>query len=147
MNQKGFTLVELLGVIIILGIISMIAIGSITSIFGQSHEKAYEAAESSMRDAATNLLTDCNSGFGDASLCTKYAIPKVNESIKIPLADLISGAYLNEVEDPTSDGNYCDTNASYVIVKQNTQANSYNFDLSYQACLSCAPYQTEGCSF
>lgn len=147
MNQKGFTLVELLGVIIILGIISMIAIGSITSTLGQAHDKAYEAGESGMRDSAANLLTDCNSGFGDVNLCTKYSIPKANQSIKITLADLISGNYMNEVEDPTNNVKYCDKNASYVIVKQNTQSNSYNFDLSYQACLSCSSYKTEGCSF
>lgn len=39
-NEKGFTLIELLAVIIILAIIALIAVPTITSIIGDSREKA-----------------------------------------------------------------------------------------------------------
>ena len=42
-NQKGFTLVELLAVIVILGIIAAIAIPSIGNIIDNSKEDAHEA--------------------------------------------------------------------------------------------------------
>ena len=58
MNKKGFTLVELLAVIIIIGIISGIAIGGTSIYMNKTREKAYEAMELTLFNGAQNYIID-----------------------------------------------------------------------------------------
>ncbi|MCI3922540.1 prepilin-type N-terminal cleavage/methylation domain-containing protein [Paenibacillus sp. TRM 82003] len=57
-NQKGFTLVELLAVIVILGIIAMIAVPAIGNIIEKSREDALEQSILMVRDSAEAYFLD-----------------------------------------------------------------------------------------
>lgn len=58
MNKKGFTLTELLGVIVVLAVIVGIAMTSATSIMNKSKVKLYEEMENNLKDVAITYYLD-----------------------------------------------------------------------------------------
>ena len=58
MKRKGFTLVEVLAVIIVLGILALIASPIISGIIRQSREKSYDQQLSEIYDAAEIYLME-----------------------------------------------------------------------------------------
>lgn len=81
--KKGFTLVELLAVIILLGIISMIAVPLINDQIQLSREKAYEQNVVSIEEAARRYGTTNMLGYS-------------TEEQKLSLTTLISAGLLDE---------------------------------------------------
>ncbi|MFF2090423.1 prepilin-type N-terminal cleavage/methylation domain-containing protein [Paenibacillus sp. NPDC058174] len=59
-NEKGLTLIELLAVLVIVGIIAAIAIPAIGGTIAKSKEKADEATEAMITDAALRYVIDLN---------------------------------------------------------------------------------------
>ena len=57
-SRKGFTLVELIGVIILIGIITLIAIPSVDYIINKTKDNAYEATVKTLMDGLRNWTTD-----------------------------------------------------------------------------------------
>lgn len=57
MNKKGFTLVELLAVIVVLGIITGITVISVNSFYGKTKEKTEDVFISTITDALDMYLT------------------------------------------------------------------------------------------
>ncbi len=55
--KKGFTLVELLGVIVILGLIAMIAIPTINSALNDSRQRAYDEQVDTIEDTARTYMS------------------------------------------------------------------------------------------
>ena len=55
--KKGFTLVELLGVIVILGLIAMIAIPTINSSLNSSRDKAYDEQDRTIEETARTYMS------------------------------------------------------------------------------------------
>ena len=55
--KRGFTLVELLGVIVILGLIAMIAIPTINSALNSSRERAYNEQINTIEDTARTYMS------------------------------------------------------------------------------------------
>ncbi len=53
-NKKGFTLVELLAVVVILGLIILVTIPAVNRFILNSKEKAFSFAQESMETAAKN---------------------------------------------------------------------------------------------
>ena len=100
MKEKGFTLVELLGVIIILSIIMLIAIPNVASMVERSKRDTY------MADAKKLVsLTEYEIKKGNVSR------PATGELVKVTLGDLST----TDVE-KDSDGNAYDLNDSYVAL-------------------------------
>ena len=57
-NKKGFTLVELLAVILLLGIIVSISIFTITSSIKKAREKSYQVTIKNIESQASNYLAE-----------------------------------------------------------------------------------------
>ncbi|WP_226036528.1 competence type IV pilus major pilin ComGC [Aquibacillus saliphilus] len=89
-NAKGFTLVELLAVIVILGIIVAIAVPAIGNIIDNAETKADEAQVELILDAAR--LADANDDFGDNDTDSEMSV-----------SELVSNGYLTENATSTSD--------------------------------------------
>ncbi len=121
-NNKGFSLVELLAVIVVLGILITVATFTYQSILNNSKNKVYKEYEITMKDAAMMFVI-------------KNGVPS---SSKITMSDLINNQYLDKFVDP-EDAKDCPD--SYVTVI----ANSNYSDISYNACLICNSYKTENC--
>ena len=135
MNKKGFTMVELMAVIIILGILMSLAYMGVSQYLRRARNATYEDFEENIRTGATNYLID-HTGY----------IPEVGESIVIDVSKLICEGYVEELQDPHSPtkGGTCNLN-SYAIVTREEDTSS-NMMITYEACLSCSEYKSEACS-
>lgn len=80
MNNKAFTLIELLAVIVILGILSTIATLSIVSSINTSKQKAYDAQVKTIEEATARYYAD-------------YALSDEDE---VKISTLVSNGYLNK---------------------------------------------------
>lgn len=62
-NNRGFTLIEMLGTIVLLGILGTVAIVAVTKYLTQSKDKAYRMMSQSVYEAAMNCATEGNCFF------------------------------------------------------------------------------------
>lgn len=113
-KKNGFTLVEVLAVIAILGIIIAIASVSVTSILNREKGKLVDQMEADLKDAAVAyaisekiILRNCPTNFNPENLTSAnsscYREVTVNDIIK-------SGIF-------TDDNNYCNRNTKVVVYK------------------------------
>jgi len=121
MNKKGFTLVELLSVIVILGIIAGVAITSYNAIIERTRTKSYKNYEQSMKSSATMYIID--NGYKN----------------QITLNELLSSNKIDEFNNPKSNDKCL---SSYVLVNKDFNDSS---NLTYKVCLICPEYKSGGC--
>ena len=124
-NSKGFTLVELLAVIVILGIIAGIAVPSIGGIIDNTKKDAHVANARQMIEAARMAYA----GGLDLDDVSKLAgASSGDEGYK--LETLISNGYLEEFNDPDQDtATGYKTAASYVLVEENATTGNLTFSV------------------
>ncbi len=133
-NRKGFTLVELLAVIVILGILTLITVPIVSNYISDSRQKTYTAHEKTMEEAAKSLTVECING---KEVCD---LPQEGQSNTILLSELIDKNFSQRLQNPQGSG-YCNENLSYVTI-----SNVGNSDYKYEACLYCGNYATESTS-
>ena len=143
-KKRGFTMVELLGVITILGIISLICIPSVSNLLKKAGNSYYEGIEKNTKSAGIDYYTDNKnllpSSNGETSIVYVGDTTKSKDS-------LVGLSYIDKVVDKNNKtcnyytletSNWKNKKFSYVIViKEN---NKYK----YTSCLSCSEeYQSE----
>jgi len=121
-NIKGFTLVELLAVIAILGVIITISVVSVSGTINRSTDSGYKIIEDQMVEAAKQYVAE---NFGSI----------VNDSV-VNLNTLINGGYLKDVKDPANKNDTCDYTNSKITVT--ISGNKY----TYTPYLVCESYTT-----
>ena len=115
MNKKGFTLVELLAVIVILGLLMAIAIPSVTKYITQSRKKTLISSIDAYITAVTTAVNDNQfNALSDESTC--YYIPVNDDNSKSCVALEKGGT------DPF--GHWVD---AYVIVNYDSTKYSYDY--------------------
>lgn len=129
MKNKGFTLTELIGVIVLLGIIALIAVPIINSTITSSKLKAY--------NAQVQMLEDAGKKWGVEN--TKF-LPSDNNSCNISVAELIIQGYIEDdkIIDPrdstemngTIEVSYIDTSKTYYYDYKE------NADISIPNCIN-----------
>ena len=141
MNNKGFTMVELLAVVALICVLSGTALLAVTRYVSSAQKKTYKNYESNLKGGAVNYLTTHTEL---ASLSTQ----------KIYATDLIQEGYLEDIEDPVKKGMKCNTSDktkdSYIIVeakRKNEDDNNFDYNLTftYKVCLICDSYKSSGC--
>lgn len=121
MNKKGFTLVEILSVIVILAIIFAVGGVSYNAIIERTRIKSYKNYEQSLKSSAMMYVID--NGY----------------QARIELNDLLTSNKIDYFNNPKSNDRCL---GSYVLV---SKYNNDSSDLSYQVCLICPEYRSDGC--
>ena len=128
-NNKGFSLVELLAAIVIMGILTGVGIVSVTYLINKTEKEYYKAQESEIIMAAKSYTQD-NRSF----------LPKrVGQKNQVYLKTLQDKKYIGEVIDRNK--KICDPDQSYVQVYRYSK-NNY----SYVVNLVCDGYASEDSS-
>lgn len=122
LNQKGFTLVELLAVLVILIAIMGIAIPSISSSLERTKSKQNESRYKILESAAEQYITDNKNKV--------YTNLGSNESCCFQIKNLSN--YLSDDEMEDADGN--DLSNYYIIF---TKPNSYEYSTTNNGLNSC----------
>ena len=131
LNNKGFSIIEVLAVIIIIGVIATIAAPSVQKYIGGSKLTTFIAYEDSMEDAAKNAVLDC---IGNNSY--KCELPGKGETNEISLSYLIEEGFIDEFKPPK--GGNCDLKKSFVRVE-----NRGNLNYKFKVCLYCDEYTSD----
>ena len=123
MNNKGFTLVELLAVLVILSAIMWIAIPSISSSMERAKKKQNDVHQKVLIAAAEMYVAD-----------HRYAIMKQNgDSCFIDVSSLLEGNYISGDSAVDTDGN----NINGVVV-YTKNSNSYEYmNADYSSINAC----------
>ena len=124
--KKGFTLIEMLAVIIVLGVMIAIFIPNVVKVVRENNLKVYKIKEKKMIKAAEEY-SEFDKGFNPPGEGASY----------ITINQLVSGNYMNKVLDSDS-SNEC---SGYVKVTDN-KVHGYD----YEACLICDEYRSNNCS-
>ena len=121
--MKGFTLVELLGIIMILGVVALICFPKVNSMIKQSKQDAYDAQVKNIVDSARSWAVDNNS-----------RLPQINSSseLRISVLDLINEGYIkdaknNKLVNPLDETKTMD---GCVIIKYVNEYNQYSYEYS-----------------
>lgn len=153
-TNKGFTLVELIAVIAIIGILSGIAVGAVSKYQIKARNETYKNYEDNLNSATKNYL-----------LYNTGEIPGEGLSKDINSDNLIQENYLDEMVDPVNNKKKCRatvkvTNKPPVKVTNKPpdnddnsdddnskiqSSNTTNIDLDFKVCLVCENYKSKGC--
>ena len=157
-NKKGFTLVELLAVIVVLAIVMGLAVVGITSVLDSTRKSAMVADAKSFIDGARNLVTSdemnslldpsistnysvrCNGTSGETKYIPLSAIKLQQGGEKSPYGNLYLKGALPETGTPEVDTN---TN-SYIKVVASYETDSKECKYSYSIFLSDGIYSIGG---
>ena len=131
MNKKGLTMIELIGVIIIIGVIATIAVPNVSKYIERGKLTTFISYEKSMEDAATNGVLDCIGN--NASKCDP---PEKGEIKDVKLKALIDGGFIENLKTP--EGGTCDIDKSFVRLE-----NKGNLNYKFKVCLYCDGYTTD----
>lgn len=135
MKKRGFTLVELLAVLVVLAVISTIAFPIVNNIIDESEEKAYKQQIKTIEKAAKNWSTDNSNLLVEIDDNDEI----VNKSCYITLDRIKYEGYLetNDTINPIDD-----SNMNNYVVELNYDSNSHQYlynvvpksDVSVGAC-------------
>ncbi len=125
-NKKGFSLVELLIVIAILGLLAGIIIPSVTKYLRNLKEEYNKSLTTEIISIAKNYYSENDDKLPKGNINTQGL--QINKAL-VSASYLFNNNYIKgEFKD--SDGNSC-INNSYVVVEKN------NNDYDYTACIKC----------
>lgn len=127
MNNKGFSLVELLAIITILGLIMAIAIPAYQHYVTKSRTTGYTTLINTSKSAAQNRYIDEELPPG----CQKYSIED----------DLYKQGYMDKPSDPAATANNC---TGFVYIKEDTSSNTME-NYKTLVSLKCSTYSKDEC--
>lgn len=121
-NKKGFSIVEIMAVIVILGILIGISVPVVFRYIDKSSQQSYDTMARSAKEGVETYLMDTPSRSG-----------------KIRIKDLIDDGYLEKTVDPEDSSEFCDGSVEYNLVKgaSGEQLDEYN----YKVNLCCTEYE------
>lgn len=119
MNKKGFTLVELLGVLVIIGILFTVAMVGYNKLVQASNYSYYKSTEQTILVAANEFYKQ-----------NKLFRPIGDEISAVTIRNLVDGGFIDEIKD--TKGNSCYD--GYVYARVSGDNSSYSFDVCMKNC-------------
>ena len=135
LNNKGFSLIEILAVVAIMGIMSGLAVAAYTSYQDKVRTDSYEAMESSAYAAAQNYIQQ----YG-------IVIPSDGTPRQITVPALVNSGLLSKLEDPKVKGSLCH-DGSYVNVSKQPSDKDKLEVYTYEVVIKCRDYTSSGVVF
>ena len=129
MKNKGFTLVELLAVIIIIALLGGIGAVAYTSIIKQSEIRSYEAYEKTMHAEVLQLLSK-----------KVELLPRVKKTITLNEL-MYTYKVIDPINNPRKEGDLCLARSYVEITRVNTSTGLDSFQ--YKVCLICDDYNND----
>ncbi len=133
-KEKGFTLVELLAVVTLMGVLSSVAVAAVTQYAEKAKKQDFAVLEKNMKTAINNYFID-HSSF----------IPAIGLSKTVTAKTLIDENYLSSMNDPDKKGNQCNLTSSKVTVTRSGEQSDFNMKLDYKICVICSKRKSTGC--
>ena len=118
-NRDGFTLIEVIGSIIILGILAIIAISLFTRELNEFRDEYYENLVSNLENSGREFFSDNR----------MYRPTGRLEAAKVSLNTLNSQKYIDEFID--YEGSECDKESYVIVIRKGKD------EYDYHACLKC----------
>lgn len=134
LNNKGFTLVEVIAVVAIIAIIAIILIPNVGYLIGKQKDNSIENVKNSILVAAQEFVTDNRYNISlNGGTITKIGNINITGG-EIPVSELIGGGYLNATKGSDrivnpNDRNKCLSN-NPVIVSWNSTKKKYNYEVN-----------------
>lgn len=137
LNNKGFSMVELLAAVALLAILSGIAISSYSRYQEDARKDAYAAMEKSAFAAAQSYVLDKG-----------IIIPKTPDTKTIEVSTLVEQGYLKKLEDPRVKGSTCHTGStvqvSKIVSDKNLDENKNKLDVyTFRVIIKCKNYTSQ----
>ena len=140
MNNRGFTLVELLAVIVLLALLAAIGTYAITGIIKSAKDNNYELLIDQVRDASELYYQECKYGSGVVD-CTYN--PSNNKQLVTTLSKLVEYGYLKGNSENKSDGT---SNFKVVDPRDDTDISSCQITIEFNRKIIVAAKSEEtGC--
>lgn len=132
-KNKGFTMVELLAVVTIMGILTALAVPAVTKYIVKGKNQSYETMFKSTYEAAENYMMD------EAGLIS------VGATKTIKIADLVNQQYLEPLIDPGNKNNAScaedsDDTESIVVVKRLANSDGGIPNYQYTVYIKCPSF-------
>ena len=133
LNNKGFSLVEVLAVIVILSIVAAIAVPTVTNIIKSNEAKSMENLTKSIISSAKIYISENRYNISLTNSCNevdKDIIAEINGTTiynsNIPLSLIAeSGDLDNEIVNPNDRKQTYDLNTSYITITFNCKTKKY----------------------
>ena len=140
LNNKGFTLIEVLAVIVILSILMAIMVPSVGNIMKKNKADNYQNLEDSIISAAKIYISDNRYQITVGSCTTQNAkvdVLSINDqalsSSKLPISFFVDAGNLKTTSDGKivnpKDKKSLNLNSSYVVVKYQCDKKEYEYQL------------------
>lgn len=121
-NNKGFTLVELIATIVVLTLVIGIASYSITAIINNAKEKDYELLVENIKNGVEEYYIECRYANNSSITCPEVVEYNGYDSYEIKLGDLVKYGYLK--------GN-TDNEASFILINPKDNVNISECEIRY----------------
>lgn len=137
MNNKAFTLIELLGVLMIIAIIATVVTVTVDRSIKNSRVKTCEAQEKNIVEAAKTFLTDKQN---------KSYFPTDGSYSQISISTLKNNGYMDsDLKNPMTQNSY-DSNDKVIVISCGKKAYIYKV-CYYSQDQSCNGTQEETCNY
>lgn len=156
MNNKGFSLIELLATIVILGILSAITITTISNAYQKSQDKAYEAFTKSIKNYVSDYIslkgskeTYTNKGkmrkyYKDANNKDAFDVVDFYGSENLSIETIISEVSGDPLKNPSTKVECKNSNTNLYIYRDSDFV--YCFKLEKEGNNSCINDPIDTCS-
>lgn len=148
--KKGFTLVELIAVLVVLSLISLITIPAVNSNLKKYRNTLYEDAIRNIEQAAKNWGADNIGLLPNSSTSSNIMVyPDIDtddeySTIQIRVRDLQEGGYIDsEIKNPKKSSNFC--NCAVITIKRTDVGLTYKI-LDNQEGLTLLESDSNGCT-